>query len=671
MNPLQNRIVPGQTQPAGPQPGVPDLILDAPGGRVPTPQAQPGQTQAPYQAPAQAVVMHVMQDMTAALMEMGMTPTPQNQQMAQLLAGYGHAVNQETMGILRQAVAQLPDRGPANLEAAVILLSKDLPVNSESAAAIKQFLNGQPLPQQLQNLPQEVSAILQQMQQTAQSAQLPAQLQAPSPQLALPGQPAPDAAAAQNALNLAQGSTQTPQASAPLNQTPVSQAAAQTPAPQPAQTLASASQQLTAQQTGQTAIQQPAQQGTQQAIQQVAQQIQGGQIGVQLAAGSAIVQQAAGQAQAIENRTDAVSKLAERTTAEKVSVPDGQQTSLKAIEAVDGQQGQPAQSRQVSQQLPSAYSQQDQQALQQLYLHLKGGEIPKVDAIQPGGSAAGIQTPEEAVFQLLRVIQELAQISGHLAENMQLRDFGQLSIQHQQIMQLTGLLEHKLNEFHQLFVKAFPELAQEVQQLLHREGLDTFSKLAKLLEDNQAQIQERLRLPGQIEEQSQVLMTLRQLVEQVGVSVEKIQAHMVARDMLAQNLPVHVVPMMVHFKGESFPAEIYVHRDLDHSDSQNPSDRELPLKITLTLETKNLGRVGVDLATLKDDMSLDLKVQTRRIKMIVDEDIQQLKHRLEREGDYKLSHLGCQVQPDLESRQSMLLPPKRSIRSLRRIEGIV
>ncbi|HEY9841980.1 MAG TPA: hypothetical protein V6D23_16065, partial [Candidatus Obscuribacterales bacterium] len=171
MNPMQNRIVvPGQAQPAPPQTQVPDLILDAPQNRTPTAQPQAPSTTGPYQAPAQAVISQVYQDMTSALMEMGMSPTPQNQQMASLLAGYGNAVNTQTMGVLRQAMAQLSDKSPASLEAAVILLSKDLPVNDQTVNAIKQLLNGQPLPAQLQNLPKEMATLLQQLQQTAQNA---------------------------------------------------------------------------------------------------------------------------------------------------------------------------------------------------------------------------------------------------------------------------------------------------------------------------------------------------------------------------------------------------------------------------------------------------------------------------------------------------------------------
>lgn len=656
MNPLQNRmIVPGQTQPAGPQPAVPDLILDSPRTPVAQPQ-QPAATTMPFQAPAQAVVQAVMQDMTAALMEMGMSPTPQNQQMAQLLAGYGHGVNQQTMGILRQAVAPLPDKSAATLEAAVVLLTKGLPVTEQNVMAIKQFMNSQSLPQQLQNLPKDLGSLLQQLQQTAQTpvhtpAALPAaQGTAVAPQSLPAGQTLPQAGATPNA--------QTPSQTVPAQGLP--QAGVQQPGAQVGVSGAPIGAQIGAQ---------GAQQISQQAAQQINQAVQSGQSMIQAAPTSAIVQQAAGQAQAVQTGADGSLRVNERSTAQKVDVPDLSQDTLKAVKEVSGQQGQASQSAQVSQHLPSA-RQNDQQSLSQLFLHLQGGDMAPIDKVMPG-VAGSAQSPEEAVFQLLKVMQQLGQISSHLAENMQLHDYKQLYIQHQQIQQLTGLLESKLQEFHQLFAKAFPELSSEVQKLLQQDGQDMFSKLAQLLDENQTRLQEKLRLPGSEDAQNQVLSTLRQLMEQVGVQVEKIQAHMVAREMLSQNLPIHVVPIMVHAHGEAYPAEIYVQQDYDPEDPRQGPDSGRPFKLTLTLETKNMGRVSVDLATLKDDMSLDLKVQTRRIKLVVDERIQDLKTRLETEGDYRLSHLGCQVVPELESRQSMLLPAKRNIRSLRRVEGVV
>ena len=131
MNPIHNQpIAPGQQ---GPQ-AAPDLVLNPALNRATQQSQQPPQTQqaastqAPFQAPEQALVQHSAQNMTAALMEMNIPPTPQNVQVAQLLASYGHAVNTRTMGIVKNAMLGISDKSVAAMEATVILLSRGIPV---------------------------------------------------------------------------------------------------------------------------------------------------------------------------------------------------------------------------------------------------------------------------------------------------------------------------------------------------------------------------------------------------------------------------------------------------------------------------------------------------------------------------------------------------------------
>ena len=251
---------------------------------------------------------------------------------------------------------------------------------------------------------------------------------------------------------------------------------------------------------------------------------------------------------------------------------------------------------------------------------------------------------------------------------MQLKNVNHLSVQHQQIIQLTDLLTEHLETFRQQFQGAFPELSERVGLLLQQDGMDMLSKLSQLLEDNQQQL---ARLKEGVRPEEQAITTLRQLMEQVGVQVEKVQTHLLGRELLTQNLPVHCIPMTIHVHGEAYSAELYIQQDYDPEDPHSHPDSERPLKLTLTLETQNLGRVAVDIATLKESMNVDLKVLSRRVKNALDERLGKLKQKLESEGNYTLDHLNCRVIPNLESRQSMLLPPKYPVRSLRRVEGIV
>lgn len=634
LNPLQNnQPLPGQRSPLGPQPGVPDLILDAPRGAPPPPAQMPAQAP-PYQAPSQPVIQHSVQNMMNALMEMGVNPSNQNLSIAQNLANYGHPVNHQSMQIVQQALAGLPDRSAATIEASVILLTQELPVNSQSVMALKQFMNAQPLPQQLQNLPRDLGGVLQQMQN------LPP---LPTPVASLPAAP--------------EGSPPSSQPSTATAPPPSSPSTAPTPTgpaisahTHPALTPGSAAGLNPLPAQGLPTMTQPPN-----------------------AAQSSVVQQVTGQAQAVENRSDNLARLAEQqSTALKVQAQEltvRPQQALNAVNAVTSSKTS-QHNLNVTQNLPQAYSQQEQTALEQLYLHLSGRDMELEEAIRPG-QRQQVMSTDEGLFRMFQLLGDILQISAHLSENMQIKDYQQLFIQHQQVIQLTGLLEEKIRAFQQLFHSTFPQLAQEIQKHLHSDGLDIFSKLAQLIESNQEQLKEQLKHAGGEAEKQQLLNTLRGLLEQVGFQIDKVQAHLTAREMLTQNQPVHCIPLMIHAHQESFPAELYIRQDYDPRDPRQGPDGQLPLHLTLTLETKNLGRVSADISCLKQDLQLQLKVLTRRVKIAVDEHLDLLQKQIEAQGNYHVSQLNCMVEPDLESRQSMLLPPKRQVRTLRRVEGVV
>jgi len=630
-----------------------------------------------------------------ALLEMGAQPSQQNQTIAQNLANYGHPVSNQTLQIVQNALAGLPDRSPATIEAAVVLLTQDLPVNSQTVMAVKQFMNGQPLPQQMQNLPKDVGVLLQQMQGLPTLPTGTAALPAGQTALALPpGQ----AGATQGALAgttpgavLALPAGQTGGAvpasvgsasSLPTQTAQIATGAALATAPVAASTTALPTVN-TAPTTANTTLAVPAvPAGT---VPQAGTLPAGGLTGqvmptalatpqgmAQVAAQSSVVQQAAGQSQAIENRSEGFNKVSEQSTALKIQAMQTTETRQQALEAVNTVQGGKSSSQglNINQPMQQAYSQQEQKALESLYLYLTGGDLSPVEKIGPGGKAQ-VMSPDEGIYRMIKLLGEILQLSGHLSENMQLKDYQQLFIQHQQVIQLTGLMEQKMHEFQQLFHKAFPELAKQIQGLLHQDGLDLFSKLAQLIEANQEQLKEQLKHVTGDAEKQQLLQTLRSLLEQVGFQVDKVHSNLMAREMLTQNLPVHCIPLMVHANKESYPAELYIQQDYDPRDPRQGPDGERPLKLTLTLETHNLGRVSVDLTSLKTDLSLNLKVLTRRVKILVDERIEQLQRKIEKQGNYQVAHLTCVVEPDLETRQSMLLPAKRTVRSLQRIEGVV
>jgi hypothetical protein len=628
MNPIPQGPI--QRSPAG----VPDLILNVP----PRPQAPAQQPQAPaampHQAPAQAVIQHSTQNIMNALLEMHMAPTPQNQQIAQSLANYGHPVNKATMQLVQQSLTKLSDKSGAAIDAAIILLMKDLPVNDRNVAALKQLMNGQPLPQQLQNLPKDLGPLAQQLQSPAMQ-QAATQTRVPTP--AVPTAPNPGT-------------------NAPVPDTPLLPA---TPSPPtlPGQTgtpaaLPGQGQATPAALPGQTAPSVIALPGAP----------------PQAAAQSSAVQQMAGQAQVIENRGD-TSKTSGQDSAQQINAlqTTNRSQSVQAPQGTTAQTQAPTQNA-VPQATAPAVQHNPGQAIeaQGLQLHLAGQDMAPIEKVGPGGPQAALMT-EDQYQQLLKLLENIQQVASRLGDSMALKQFQQLPVQHQQIIQLTGLLETRTEEFWVLFSKSFPGLARKVQGLLQDDGLDLFTKLAQLIEGNQGELAADLQHLGD-SEKAKLLTALLQLLEQTGFQVEKVHANLVGRELLTQNAPIHCIPLTIHANQEQYPAELFIEHDQDSP--YRSADGQAPMKITLTLETKNLGRVAIDLSALKKDMNVDLQVLNRRVQQIVQERLDQLKYKLE-QHTWEVQQINCRVNPELETRQTMLLPQKRVVRSLQRIEGVV
>lgn len=548
LNPIHNKI------PSTPQSGVPDLILNVPPRGQP-PMAPGGPAIAPHHAPLTPQIQHSTQSLQQALAEMNVSPTPQNLQIAQQLANYGHPVNQRTMQMVQQALGRLADKSPAAVEAAVVLMTQELPVNEQTVAATKQFLNGKPLPEQLQQLQQQLKGLLQHLK-------------------------SPDAQG--RLVQLMQLSGE----SAKLG----------------------------------------------------------------------MVQQSVGQAQATQQRAELSSTKA--TTAEKVQLPEAEKAQ---VNKTSGLNVNPA-----PQNLPPATGSSGR-SLEHLQLGLHAG-APLEDILQHIRS--GQMSPEQVARHFLLLAQDILGLSERLLQAMLLKNQTQLPQNQKMMTELTGLLQYKIQEFRELFKQMFPDIAHQLASAVDLEGMDMLSRLAHLIEEGRNQVTAQLRyateqlknLPDE-----QALLNLREVLENVGQQVEKLALHFGAREVLTQNGPSMCIPFVVQVGKEQHLAELKIEQE-DNPARHTPGHG--PIKISLTLETKNLGRVGVDLSALKQDMHVDLKVLNRRVMLLVQERLSQLKHKLE-DQHFQVQHLHCRVAPELESRHSMLLPPRQVVRSLKRIEGIV
>jgi hypothetical protein len=122
-------------------------------GRV-TPEKAPAQAPVqqptlPHQAPKTPVLTQNQQAFSSLLMEMGIPNTMQNNQLAQVLANYGQPINRQTITQVTLALGPLVNTGPANMEAAVVLMINNIPISKQSLDAVRTLLNSGGLTQNL------------------------------------------------------------------------------------------------------------------------------------------------------------------------------------------------------------------------------------------------------------------------------------------------------------------------------------------------------------------------------------------------------------------------------------------------------------------------------------------------------------------------------------------
>ena len=82
------------------------------------------------------------------------------------------------------------------------------------------------------------------------------------------------------------------------------------------------------------------------------------------------------------------------------------------------------------------------------------------------------------------------------------------------------------------------------------------------------------------------------LLEQAGLQVNKVQSNLMAREVLSQNLPIHVIPLNIHANQETFPAELYLEQNYDPNDPHSQPNGEHSLKLILTLETNQNDKIN-------------------------------------------------------------------------------
>lgn len=138
-----------------------------------------------------------------------------------------------------------------------------------------------------------------------------------------------------------------------------------------------------------------------------------------------------------------------------------------------------------------------------------------------------------------------------------------------------------------------------------------------------------------------------------------------AHQMLAkQSNPTQYIPFFIWRDQQPLPAELLVQDEGGGGPGASNFQR-----VTLAVETKNLGRITVDLTHIREHLSGKFEVSDEKIKKLIDARLVLLRQKL-MASPYMVDILACQATGN-ERAVSALLPKRRDIKKLGRAHGIL
>jgi hypothetical protein len=159
---------------------------------------------------------------------------------------------------------------------------------------------------------------------------------------------------------------------------------------------------------------------------------------------------------------------------------------------------------------------------------------------------------------------------------------------------------------------------------------------------------------------------LRKAMVATSGSLHETLGNLHAREQLTQSTNVMCLPLALPGPPPR-PVELLV--EADPEDEQRRRQGGSPVHMRLSVDTHHLGRVGIDVVSWQEKLSIKLQVRNPAIQALVAEHLEQLDKALAR-GGFVTPDLAVAIAP-VEQRASMLLPERKFMRSLRRIEGII
>jgi hypothetical protein len=219
-------------------------------------------------------------------------------------------------------------------------------------------------------------------------------------------------------------------------------------------------------------------------------------------------------------------------------------------------------------------------------------------------------------------------------------------------------LEVDIEEIKEILESSFPELKEEIKT----EDENIFTNLLKMVfDDGSKEVKKtKAKMQANLNFESELLKSLTD-------TSKTITGNFNARELLTNNQQCLCIPLTVPFNNKLYEAEIMINRE-DNS-NKKAEIGDVPLKINLSIQTHNMGKVVVDMSTLKTDLQVHLNLDNINIKNFVSQKLNDLQEKLDK-LTFDVKPVTCSVNPRPDESVSMLLPKKYQVMSMKRIDGI-
>ena len=160
---------------------------------------------------------------------------------------------------------------------------------------------------------------------------------------------------------------------------------------------------------------------------------------------------------------------------------------------------------------------------------------------------------------------------------------------------------------------------------------------------------------------------LKSVLSEVYSKVEKVSLNLQGREILSNNEKCFCIPVSIPVGQLRFNGEIMVKSD---NNSRNRNKGGKSLSITLSVETKTLNTVVIDLMNLDKELQISIKVDNENVRTIFNEKIEKLNEML-KGSSYNIKPVTCSVNQNKGRSNSLLIQRDTFPKSLKRIEGII